>query len=156
MNQPPCPGAPKDAAGRPHFLYIGGMRMKKLIALLLAFICLFGIAIGESPATPTDLDESLIEIDDDDWGEIEIEFERQVYIDIGYHILTIGDEITLTAILVNFKPNDIMTFQWEYSIEQNADWVLIDDETKQTYTFILDETNRNYWYRVIVEWEEIV
>lgn len=44
--------------------------MKKLIALFLAFICLFGFAFGGSPATPTDLNDDLVEIDDDDCGEI--------------------------------------------------------------------------------------
>lgn len=119
--------------------------MKKLMAFLLVFVCLFGYAIGDSLATPTDL----VEIDDDDWGSIDIEFPREVYIDISKDP---DDMVTLTAILVNFKQDDIVNFKWQYSTEQ-LDWIFIDDATEQTYTFMLDDTNMNYWYRVIVNLE---
>lgn len=125
--------------------------MSKLIAFLLVFICLFGYAIGESVATQTDLYEI---IDDDDWGQIDIEFERRVYIDIDKDPIHIGDTITLTAILVDFHPEDIVTFQWEYTIDE-SDWIFIDDATEQTYTFTLDDTNINYLYHVIVTLEGI-
>lgn len=123
--------------------------MKKLVALLLALICLFGSAVSETPATPTDL----VEIDDDDWGTIDIEFPREVYIDIS----TEPDNlITLTAILVNFKQDDIVNFKWQYSTEL-LEWISIKDATEQTYSFTLNDTNMDYWYRVVVnlEGEEI-
>jgi len=122
--------------------------MKKLIALLLALICLFGSAMSE-PATPTDLD-NLEQFDDDDWGYIEIKFERKVYISMNEGPKEIGDEIILTAVLVDFLEDDIVTFQWQYAIKL-PDWIFIDDANEQIYTFILDESNLNYWYRVIVE-----
>lgn len=122
--------------------------MKKLIALLLALVCLFGSAMSE-PATPTDLKE-FEQFDDDDWGYIEIKFERKVYISMNEGPKTMGDEIILTAVLVDFKEDDIVTFKWQYAIKL-PNWIFIDDANEQIYTFILDETNLNYWYRVIVE-----
>ena len=124
--------------------------MKKLIALLLALICLFGSAMSDSAATPTDL----VEIDDDDWGEITITFERQVYIDGPEGPFTMGDEITFTAILVNFKPEDIVQFFWQYATDHNLDWQYVEGENEQTYTFILTADNSGYYYRVIVKWED--
>ena len=121
--------------------------MKKLMALLLALICLFGSAVSE-PATTTDLG-NYEQFDDDDWGYIEIKFERKVYISMNEGPKEIGDEIILTAVLVDFLEDDIVTFQWQYAIEL-PDWIFIDDANEQTYTFILDETNWNYWHRVIV------
>jgi len=129
--------------------------MKKLIALLLAFICLFGYAIGDSPATPTDLDEGYEIIDDDDWGSIEIERERKVYVDANKTSYYFGDQVILVAVLVDFKPEDKVTFQWLYAVEEEADWIFIEDATEQTYTFILDKTNYKNWYRVVVTLEGI-
>ena len=138
-----------DADGAPIFMY-GGMDMKKLIALLIALVCLFGSAMG-SPATPTDLYE---EFDDDDWGSIDIEFERQVYIVTDRETHYFGDVLTLTAVLVNFHPDDIVTFSWQYAEDDTElDWIFIEDAHEQTYTTILDEINCSYWYRVIVELE---
>ena len=125
--------------------------MKKLVALLLALICLFGSAISESAATPTDLEE----IDDDDWGYIDIKFERKVYVSIS-GLPQYGDTVILTAVLVDFLPDDIVTFQWQYALDKDStDWILIEDATEQVYTFILDDINIHYWYRVIVKLEGI-
>ena len=66
--------------------------MKKLIALLLFCICLISSAIGESIATQTDLDDA-------DWGQIDIEFPRQVFLDIDKRPQFIGDTVSLVAIL---------------------------------------------------------
>ena len=127
--------------------------MKRLIAFLLFFICLFGVAYADSSATPTDLDD-LIEIDDENWGEIDIPFERKVYITVDEEPLHIGDLVTLTAVLVDFLPEDNVLFQWEYSADEE-DWILIDDATEQIYTFILDEINVHNLYRVVVKLEGI-
>ena len=136
-----------DADGAPIFMY-GGMDMKKLMALLLALVCLFGSAVSESPATPTDL----IEIEDDDWGYIDIPLERKVYIIIDKEPAYLGDTITLYAILVDFLPEDEVSFNWQYALEKdNTEWTLIEDAYEQSYTFVLDETNMDYWYRVVVK-----
>ena len=124
--------------------------MKKLIALIMFFICLFGsVAISDSSAaTPTDLEE----FDDDDWGYIGIPLERKVYVIIEKEPQFLGDTVTFVAVLVDFKPEDNVTFQWQYAIKQeDPDWILIDNATEQTYTFVLDETNIYYWYRVVVK-----
>ena len=127
--------------------------MKKLMALLLALLCLFGSAMSESPATPTDIEE-LVEIEDDDWGNIDIKFERQVYIDVPLSPVSIGENVVFTAILVNFKENDIIKFEWQYTTDLES-WSVIEGANKQTYDFILTEENYNYWYRVLVKVEEL-
>ena len=126
----------------------------KIMALLLAFIlcfCIYGSAVSENAATPTDLEEEqeLIEIDDDDWGDIDIEFERQVYIDGPIISANIGDTVVLTAILVNFKESDIVQFEWQYTTDLE-NWRIIEGANKQNYDFILTEENYYYWYRVRV------
>ena len=126
----------------------------KIMALLLAFIlcfCIYGSAVSENAATPTDLEEKqeLIEIDDDDWGDIDIEFERQVYIDGPIISANIGDTVVLTAILVNFKESDIIQFEWQYTTDLE-NWRIIEGANKQNYDFILTEENYYYWYRVRV------
>lgn len=125
--------------------------MKKLMALLLALICLFGSAVSESPATPTDL----IEIEDDDFGYIDPDLiHRQVYLQWLKEPAYIGEEVTLVAILVDFLPTDVYTFKWEYCLSEeeveNNLWRLIEDENQQTYTFVLTNENCHWWWRVTV------
>ena len=128
--------------------------MKKLIALLIALICLFGSAVSESPATPTDLIEDYIEIEDDDFGQIDPSLlHRQVFLQWLTEPSHLGEEVTLVAILIDFLPTDIYTFSWEYSLDYE-EWIVINGEYKQTYTFILDNTNVHYYWRVKVTLEE--
>ena len=135
----------------PLFLIHGGMIMRKLIALLFALLCLFGSAVSESPATPTDL----IEIEDDDFGYIDPSLiHRQVFLQWLKEPTYYGETVTLVAILTDFLPTDIYTFRWEYCIsdeELTADiWHIIENETQQTYTFVIDTENCHYWWRVVV------
>ena len=79
--------------------------MKKLIAFLLCLICIFGCACGESPATPTDLIEDYIEIEDDDFGCIDPDLiHRPVFLQWLKEPTYIGEEVTLVAILIDFLP----------------------------------------------------
>ena len=127
--------------------------MKKLIALLLALTCLFGSAMSDSPATPTDL-EDYIEIDDDDFGYIEPELlERKVFLTWLTEPTSLYEEVTLIAVLMDFLPTDIYTFIWEYSVDE-INWIEIEGEHEQMYTFIFDETNVHYYWRVRVIWED--
>lgn len=125
--------------------------MKKLIAFLLCFTFIFGYACGESPATPTDLYE---EFNDNDFGYIDENLlQRQVFLQWLKEPTYYGEEVTVIAILVNFKPTDIYTFQWEYSLDAE-EWNVIENEHEQTYTFILDHKNSVYWLRVLVILED--
>lgn len=120
--------------------------MRKLIALLLALICLFGSAVSESPATPTDL----VEFEDDDAGYIDRSLiERKVFLDWLVKPTHYGDEITLIAILIDFLPTDVYTFIWQYSLDCE-EWFDIEDEHEQTYTFIFERTTQDYYFRVVV------
>ena len=123
--------------------------MKKLMALLLALACLFGSAVSDSLATPTDL----CEFDDNDWGNIDFELERKVYLELLNNQIFYGQNVTLVAILVDFKDTDIYYFQWEES-ENGEEWWIIQDENQNTYTFILDQSNITHYWRVKVILEE--
>jgi hypothetical protein len=130
------------------------MRMKKFVVLVIAFVILCcGSAISENAATPTDLIEDYIEIDDEDFGQINPSLlHRQVFLQWMKEPSHLGEELTLVAILIDFLPTDIYTFSWEYSLDCET-WFSI-DEHKQTYTFILDNTNIHYYWRVKVTLEE--
>lgn len=123
--------------------------MKKLMALLLALACLFGSAVSDSPATPT----GLCEFDDNDWGNIDFELERKVYLELLNNQIFYGQKVTLVAILIDFKDTDIYYFQWEES-ENGEEWWIIKDENQNTYTFILDQSNITHYWRVKVILEE--
>lgn len=127
--------------------------MKRLLVLLFCFISLINVAYGNAPATPTDL-EDYIQIEDDDFGCIEFPLERKVFLQFLKEPSYLGEEVTLVAILMDFRPMDIYTFIWEYS-EDGETWYLIPNENEQTYTFTLDETNVHYSWRVQVILEEI-
>ena len=127
--------------------------MKKLMVLLLALIYLFGSAMSESPATPTDL-EDYIEIEDDDFGHIDPELlERKVFLTWLNEPIYYNEEVTLVAILMDFLPTDTYTFTWEYS-EDGINWIEIEGEHEQMYTFVIDEINVHYYWRVKVTWED--
>lgn len=126
--------------------------MKKFISLLLILFLIFSYSNAELGATETDLVEYM-EFDDDDWGYIDITFERQVYITMEGEPQYYGDTVIFIAVLMNFKQEDKVTFQWQYAIEPQ-EWISIEGANEQTYTFILDKDNVTYWYRVIVELED--
>ena len=52
-------------------------------------------------------------------------------------------------VINNFKDDDVIRFYWQYAMNL-PDWLFIDGENEQTYTFTLTEENYNYWYRVLV------
>ena len=62
---------------------------------------------------------------------------------------TLGDEISLIAILINFLPDDEYTFVWEFS-ENGTEWQIIPNANDQIYTFVLNKTNAYYYWRVNV------
>ena len=126
----------------------------RFIALIIAVIlCFVGSAMSEVVATPTDLDEKLFEFNDDDWGEIRIEFERKVFITMEKEPKYLGDEMTLIATLIDFQPEDRYRIYWQYSNDE-INWTNIEDEHLQTFTIVIDKTNCNYWWRVLIEMEE--
>lgn len=123
--------------------------MKRLLTLILVFICLVGCAYSDSLTTPTDL----CEFDDNDWGNIDFELERKVYLELLNNQIFYGQNVTLVAILIDFKDTDIYYFQWEES-ENGEEWWIIQDENQNTYTFILDQSNITHYWRVKVILEE--
>ena len=121
----------------------------KFIALILVFVlCFIGSAMSESVATPTDL----VEIEDDDWGTIEIQFERRVFISTDKEPKYLGDEMILVATLIDFQPEDRYMIYWQYS-EDGENWIDIENEHQQTITIIMNTVNCHYWWRVSIKLE---
>ena len=52
-----------------------------------------------------------------------------------------GDSITLKAVIEGNVQSPV--FQWELLPEDAEEWVLLENEYEETYTFVLDETNSN-------------
>ena len=125
--------------------------MKKIIAILLAFIMAFGCCFAEPIATPTDLEESIeyVEIADDDFGHIE-NITPRVFIEMSPDHVSMYDEVTLTAILMDFPPE--YTIFWQYSMDQE-EWFIIENEHGYQYIFVLTPENYQYWWRVCVQIE---
>lgn len=124
--------------------------MKRLLLILLGFLLIAGVAIGDSPATPTDLEEEYMIFEDDDFGYIDPSIiERKVYLEFLKEPIYYGDEVTLVAILVDFHENDIYRFEWEES-EDGETWWSIVGENEQTYTFTIDHSNIDHYWRVKV------
>lgn len=127
--------------------------MKKLVAFILCLLCILSVACSDSPATPTDLEEEYEEyytFEDDDYGYISLELiERKVFLEFLKEPTYYGDEVTLVAVLVDFRENDIYHFEWEES-EDGEEWQVIVGANEQTYTFIIDRENVTHYWRVTV------
>jgi len=123
--------------------------MKRLCLMLLCLLLIAGSVIAASPATPTDL----YTIEDDDWGEVNITFERKVFISIDKAPQFLGDTMVLIAILIDFQPHDKYTLEWQYSIDK-INWFNVDNEHELIFTTIINSDNCNNWWRVIVYLEE--
>jgi hypothetical protein len=120
------------------------------MVFLLLFICLFNGVNAESFATPTDLEPEYAEFDDDDYGRIDPQLiVRKVFVNALKEPIYYGDEVILIAILVDFLPDDVYTFIWEYSLDKE-NWEEIPDEHEQTFSFIVTHANVHYYWRVRV------
>ena len=130
--------------------------MKRLLAFILCLLCILNVAYSDSPATPTDLEEyeEYYTFEDDDYGYISLELiERKVFLEFLKEPTYYGDEVTLVAVLVDFRENDIYRFEWEES-ENGEEWWVIVGADEQTYTFIIDHENVTHYWRVKVILEE--
>ena len=129
------------------------MKLPGIIAFILALImacCNIGIGFAQE-ATPTDLNSSIeiIEIEDDDYGYVSVD--PRIFIQMDPEYVSMYDELTLIAILMDFPPEH--TIYWEYSIDKQ-NWIIIENEHENTYTFIVTPENVDYWWRVCVKVED--
>ena len=132
------------------------MLLKRIAAFLLALLLIFSpmcmrtAYAADGPATPTDLYQDIIEIDDDDFGYIDPALiERKVYIDFLKEPHYYGDEVILIAILVDFQPEDNPTFEWQHSFDCE-NWEIIEGETEKTFSFTITPANADWYYMVVV------
>ena len=61
-----------------------------------------------------------------------------------------GTPITMTAELIGFE-NVNYTLHWQYSVDNN-EWINVPDANGTTYTFELDETTVQYYWRVVANY----
>ena len=62
----------------------------------------------------------------------------------------VGTEITLTTELINFNEDDNYVVKWQYS-EDGEDYFDIEDAEELDFTYVVDKTNGNYIWKVIVK-----
>ena len=126
--------------------------MKKFIVFFLAIImCFVGSAHA---ASPTDLEEELVVIEDDDWGEITITFDRKAFLTISKEPQFFGDEMILVVTLIDFHPTDRYQIYWQNSVD-GTHWTSLSNEHQRTLTIIIDRINYAYWWRALVEVENL-
>ena len=69
----------------------------------------------------------------------------------GESQVLVGTEVVLTAVLRNFRDEDVYTIEWQ---ENRGDgWVTVGDNST-TYRFNIDTTNVHYSWRVVVRIQE--
>ena len=131
-------------------IFIGGT-MKRILLLLLSIFLLVNIAVCDE--SDTSVLEEYAFFEDNDFGFIDPNIiEKKVFIVCDENPLYFGEEVTLIAVLMDFPPANYK-FIWEFS-ENKEDWSEVENENKQTYTFLLDERNCAYYWRVTVILQE--
>ena len=68
----------------------------------------------------------------------------------GMLSIPFGTEITMTGELINFRADDICTFQWQYRTEDSDTFIDIDGANEQTYTYQINRENYSYIWRLTV------
>ena len=68
----------------------------------------------------------------------------------GMRYIPIGTEITMSADLINFREDDICTFQWQYLDKETDTFVNIEDANELTYTYQITKENFFYTWRLLV------
>ena len=60
-----------------------------------------------------------------------------------------GELVTVSAELVNFKPDDIYSCQWQYS-DDGINFYDLKDATDLTYTYKYSRENFRYVWRIVI------
>ena len=74
---------------------------------------------------------------------------RHVQLRIIQEAYYLGDEVILGFDLIDFPPVEIIYIEWQYSKDE-IEWFPVENEHGETFSFIVDETNSKFWYRVMV------
>jgi len=69
----------------------------------------------------------------------------EIYANIGNDGINLGDSITLIAVFEGYE-NTTYTKQWQY--DAGNGWVDIDGANGNSYTFVINESNMEYSWRV--------
>ena len=68
----------------------------------------------------------------------------------GMQFIPIGAEITMTAELVNFREDDICTYQWQYLDKETETYIDIDGANELTYRYRVTRENFYNTWRLVV------
>ncbi|QTE68141.1 hypothetical protein JNO48_13280 [Clostridiales bacterium] len=68
----------------------------------------------------------------------------------GMQFIPIGAEITMTAELVNFREDDICTYQWQYLDKETETYIDIDGANELTYSYRVTRENFYNTWRLVV------
>jgi len=69
----------------------------------------------------------------------------------GMTIIPIGSQITLSAKMINFKDSDICEFQWQYLDTETGNYIDIEGENGQAFTYTVNFENFFNTWRLIVK-----
>ena len=68
----------------------------------------------------------------------------------GMQFIPIGAEITMTAELVNFREDDICTYQWQYLDKETETYIDIEGANELTYRYRVTRENFYNTWRLVV------
>lgn len=68
----------------------------------------------------------------------------------GMKSVPLGQEITMTAELINFQEDDQCTYQWQYLDKQTNTYIDIDGANELTYVYYINTDNFYYTWRLVV------
>ena len=64
--------------------------------------------------------------------------------------ISVGQQVTMTAQLFNFRDDDICSFQWQYYDRASGNYIDIEDATDSTYIYYINDKNISFFWRLVV------
>lgn len=64
--------------------------------------------------------------------------------------ISIGDQITMTAEMINFREDDCCSFQWQYFDQVLESYVDIEGANEQNYSYFINDDNLFYKWKLVV------
>ena len=68
----------------------------------------------------------------------------------GKVFVNLNEEVTLTAVLYNFREDDVYTFQWQYYDRASRMYVDIPEATDSTFVYYVNDDNISNTWRLVV------
>ena len=65
-------------------------------------------------------------------------------------VMILGEEVELSAELINFETDDQYTIAWQYTPDHGETYGVVEGANETTYRYILGYDNLGYGYRIVV------